>query len=117
VNGTIDFNDGPFNANVQARYIAAGQMDVTLVGPTDQGYDTDLPNSISDNHIEAMVYIDIGASYRLPINDRGEIEVYAAVKNLLDPTPPVNVYSGSGTNPLLFDTVGRRYVVGVRFSY
>jgi hypothetical protein len=29
----------------------------------------------------------------------------------------VNVYSGSGTNPFLFDIVGRRYVIGARFNY
>jgi outer membrane receptor protein involved in Fe transport len=117
VNGNVTFNSGPFSANVQARYIAKGIMDVTLVGPTDPGYDPKLANSISDNHIEAMAYVDLGMTYKLPVAGRRTAEIFGAVKNLLNPTPPVNVYSGSGTNPFLFDTVGRRYTIGVRVSY
>jgi len=117
VNSTLTYDDGPFSANIQARYISAGRMDVTLVGPTDKGYSTDLPNSISDNHIEAMLYIDIGASYRFDIGDSRSVELYGAVKNLTNPTPPVNVYSGSGTNPFLFDMIGRRFTIGARFAY
>jgi outer membrane receptor protein involved in Fe transport len=117
LNGTVTYDAGPFSANIQARYISAGRMDVTLVGPTDKGYSTDLANSISDNHIEAMLYLDLGMSYRFDLGNSRNIQLYTAVKNLTNPTPPVNVYSGSGTNPFLFDMVGRRFTVGARFAY
>jgi len=117
LNGTITYDAGPFSANLQARYISAGKMDVTLIGPTDKGYGTDLPNSISDNHIEAMLYLDLGMSYRFDLGNSRNVQLYTAVKNLTNPTPPVNVYSGSGTNPFLFDMVGRRFVMGVRLAY
>jgi outer membrane receptor protein involved in Fe transport len=116
VNGTVTYDSGPFSMNVQARYIAAGMMDATLIGPTDPGYDTDLPNSISDNHIEAMVYVDMGASYTFDLGGSRSLQLFAVVKNLTDPTPPVNVYSGSGTNPFLFDIVGRRFTFGARVA-
>lgn len=116
VNSTVSFDSGPFNFNVQGRFISAGIMDVTLVGPTDAGYDTDLPNSISDNHIEAMFYVDVGASYTFDLAGRS-LQIYGAIKNLTNPTPPVNVYSGSGTNPFLFDLVGRRFTMGARVSF
>jgi len=116
VNGTINYDSGPFNFNMQGRYIAGGVMDVTLVGPTDAGYSTDLPNSISDNHIEAMFYLDVGASYTFNLADDRKLQIFGAIKNLLNPTPPVNVYSGSGTNPFLFDMIGRRFTIGARVS-
>ena len=116
VNGTISYDSGPFNFNMQGRYIGAGIMDVTLVGPTDAGYSTDLPNSISDNHIEAMFYLDVGASYTFELADERKLQIFGAIKNLTNPSPPVNVYSGSGTNPFLFDMVGRRFTIGARVS-
>lgn len=117
LNGTISYDNGPFNFNVQTRYIAPGIMDVTLIGPNQAGFDTDLPNSISDNHIEAMVYVDIGASYTFKLAQGRSLQLFGAIKNLTDPTPPVNVYSGSGTNPFLFDIIGRRFTAGARVTF
>jgi len=116
VSSTVNYDNGPFNFNVQARYISKGIMDVTLIGPHQAGYSTDLPNSISDNHIEAIVYVDVGASYTIEMGS-STMQIYGAVKNLTNPTPPVNVYSGAGTNPFLFDLVGRRFTVGARVSF
>jgi outer membrane receptor protein involved in Fe transport len=92
-------------------------MDVTLVGPTDAGYDPSLPNSISDNHLPARFYVDLGMGYRIYESDDHSVELYGAIENLFDKDPPVNVYSGSGTNPFLFDTILRRFTAGIRFTY
>jgi outer membrane receptor protein involved in Fe transport len=102
---------------VQGRFISAGLMDVTLVGPSQPGYSTDLRNSISVNGIEAMFYVDVGASYTFKLENTRSLQIFGAVKNLTNPVPPVNVYSGSGTNPFLFDIVGRRFTVGARVTF
>lgn len=115
-NATVSYDDGPFNFNVQGRFISAGIMDVTLVGPSQPGYSTDLRNSISVNDIEAMFYVDVGASYTFKLENARSLQIFGAVKNLTNPVPPVNVYSGSGTNPFLFDIVGRRFTVGARVT-
>lgn len=115
-NTTISYDHGPFNFNVQGRFISAGIMDVTLIGPKQPGYSTNLSNSTSDNDIEAMFYVDIGASYTFKLDNSRSLQIYGAVKNLTNPVPPVNVYSGSGTNPFLFDIVGRRFTIGARVS-
>jgi outer membrane receptor protein involved in Fe transport len=114
---TITYQQGPATLNLGGRFINSGIMDVTLVGPTDEGYDPSLPNSISDNHLPARLYLDLGGSLALYESGSQKVEVYGAIKNLLDKEPPVNVYSGSGTNPFLFDTIMRRFTLGVRVQY
>jgi outer membrane receptor protein involved in Fe transport len=46
------------------------------------------------------------------------MQLFWAIQNLFDEDPPVapggNVYP---TNPVFFDTIGRRYRVGVRFEF
>jgi len=52
----------------------------------------------------------------------GSIELCGNVDNLLDEDPPVTAtFAGFGGNPVqtnsaLFDLLGRRYTIGVRFS-
>jgi outer membrane receptor protein involved in Fe transport len=116
-NAAMTLENGPARFSISGRFINSGIMDVTLVGPTDEGYDPSLPNSISDNHLPSRIYVDVGFGYRLL--DRGDrsVELYGAIENLFDKEPPVNVYSGSGTNPFLFDTILRRFTAGIRFNY
>lgn len=116
-NATVSYEQGPLTLSLAGRFINKGIMDVTLVGPRDEGYDPSLPNSISVNHLPARVYLDLGGSFEVFESGGRSVEIYGAIKNLLDKDPPVNVYSGAGTNPFLFDTILRRYTLGVRFSY
>lgn len=116
-NATITYQQGAATLNLGARFINSGIMDVTLVGPTDEGYDPSLRNSISHNRLPARLYLDIGGSFTLYERGSQKAEVYGAIKNLLDKEPPINVYSGSGTNPFLFDTIMRRFTVGLRVGY
>ncbi len=73
--------------------------------------------TVNDNHIPGIFYINVGGSVTL--NDHWKI--YAQVDNLLDKDPP-QIYStafnqaNNGTNPTLYDTVGRMYHVGIRID-
>lgn len=116
-NATMTLEQGPARVSLAGRFINSGIMDVTLVGPTDKGYDPSLPNSISDNHLPSRIYVDLGIGYKLLDNGDRSVEFYGAIENLFDKNPPINVYSGSGTNPFLFDTILRRFTAGIRFSY
>ena len=117
ISATITYEQGPAMLSIGGRFINAGVMDVTLIGPTDAGYDPALPNSISVNRLPSRFYFDLGGSFEIFQSGNSTMEVYGAVRNLLDKEPPINVYSGSGTNPYLFDTILRRFTLGVRFSY
>ena len=116
-NATVSYEQGPARISLAGRFINSGIMDVTLIGPKDPGYDPALSNSISVNHLPARLYLDLGGSFEVYESGNRTVEIYGAVKNLLDKDPPINVYSGSGTNPFLFDTILRRFTLGVRFSY
>jgi len=74
---------------------------------------------MATNSVDDRYYLAWSGSYDVPLasNDNG-MQVFWTIQNLLDEDPPVapggNVYP---TNPVFFDTIGRRYRVGVRFSF
>ena len=73
--------------------------------------------TINDNHVPGIFYINLGGSYDL--NEHWKL--YAQIDNLFNKSPPP-FYSNSqnptndGANPLLYDTIGRMFHVGVRIS-
>jgi iron complex outermembrane receptor protein len=73
--------------------------------------------TVNDQHIPGIFYINAGGSVTL--NDHWKI--YAQVDNVLDKDPP-QIWStafnqaNNGTNPTLYDTVGRMYHIGVRID-
>jgi outer membrane receptor protein involved in Fe transport len=73
--------------------------------------------TINDNHVPGIFYLNLGGSYDLNENWK----IYAQIDNLLNKSPPP-FYSNSqnptndGANPLLYDTIGRMFHVGVRIN-
>jgi iron complex outermembrane receptor protein len=104
------YTRGPLEVFLEQRYIAPGVRDVTLV----EGVDID------DNSVSEAWYTSIGASYRAALRG-GEVELYCTVNNLLDTDPPraptTTVFGTTHTNEELFDPLGRRYAVGLRFRF
>ena len=116
-NAFLTYNNGPFSTTLQLRYIGPGRF-LTVTGsgglalaPGDTGYDTTNPNSISDNHVDSRVYVNLSASFDITPN----INLFGSVNNLFDKDPPI-APGGNGypTNPVYFDTYGRTWRVGVR---
>ena len=109
---------GPFNAYLQGRYIDSGVLSTTYNVPNAQG--TVLYN-VADNTVDSVVYVDTRLSWTFDTAN-GEIELYGNVNNLLDEDPPVtaawDAFGAGATqrNSVLFDLLGRRFVVGVRFA-
>jgi outer membrane receptor protein involved in Fe transport len=102
------YTDGPWSGTVQTRYI--GQAAINNAWR--QGF------QIDNNTVSAIAYLDLRANYRW--NDN--VEFYGAVDNTLDTPPPQVV--GTNTNSLglntssaVYDTLGRLFHAGVRFSY
>lgn len=97
------FSDGVFNAE----YIecATGCQAPTAQHPT-----------IDDNKMKGAFYLDIGGQYTLT----SAAIVYFKIDNLFDrdaaPMPSAAPNS-IGVNPLLYDTLGRMYRVGIRGTF
>jgi outer membrane receptor protein involved in Fe transport len=125
LNGTVTYDHGPFTGTLQGRYIGKGALNKTLIGPDDSRYDPTLINSININQVPSRFYVTLGANYDLISKEGGRrLELFGVVDNLFDIDPPIApgttasvVQSSYPTNPGFFDTLGRRYRVGIRFKY
>jgi outer membrane receptor protein involved in Fe transport len=73
--------------------------------------------TVNDNHVPGIFYINLGGTYNL--NEHWQ--TYVQIDNLFNKSPPP-FYSNSqnptndGANPLLYDTIGRMFHVGVRIN-
>jgi len=124
LNGTVTYDHGPFTGTLQGRYIGPGALNKTFIGPENPGYDPTLPNSINRNRVDSRFYLTLGLNYQLDFNSGVEVDLFGIVDNLLDTDPPIApgstgsvVQSSYPTNPAFFDTLGRRYRMGVRVRY
>jgi hypothetical protein len=98
---------GPVTAYVEGRFIGDAKVD-NLYGPTD----------IPDNHVSSKFYVNTSLTYHVPMRGNHLLDLYAVVNNLFDVNPPIIVstfISPQATNPMMYDVIGRSFVVGVRF--
>jgi outer membrane receptor protein involved in Fe transport len=124
-NGFVSYDNGGFNVTANIRHIPEGKYRVDRIGPEDEGFDPNLPNSINTNRVDSATYVGLAMSYRIPIgdDDRRHVEIFGAIDNLFDQKPPVAPGGGGGggsnypTNPVYFDTYGARFRTGVRIQY
>jgi len=113
INGSISYDGDPFSVQVQVRHIAEGRYQITNIGPDEDGYSPLLPNSISNNKVPAVTYVNLNAQFRL--NDH--VELFGVVNNLFDKDPPNQLPSSFGpTNSVLYDVLGRAFRFGIRAS-
>jgi iron complex outermembrane receptor protein len=111
----LTYSNGSFSAFLQGRYVGSGKR-AHLIGGDEAVEGT----NIADNSVPAVLYLDTRLGYDFEIANT-EAEVFLAVTNLLDKDPPVTgtfsgftAYSGQ-VNTQLFDVLGRRFTLGVKF--
>jgi outer membrane receptor protein involved in Fe transport len=119
--GNLTYNNGPFTWFTQVRLIGAGKNAYTLSGFTDGVEPAVEGVNIEDNHVPAVVYVDMRFDYTFDIG-RSSVDLYASVTNLFDKDPPITPTYGSfggyttQYNPGLFDVLGRRFTIGAKFK-
>jgi iron complex outermembrane recepter protein len=108
-----------FTTTLETRYIGSGSLDATrFESPPGDPSNTQL-FSMTTNRVDDRYYMAWSGSYNFQRagGDR-TMQLFWTIQNLLDKDPPVapggNVYP---TNPVFFDTIGRRYRVGARFVF
>jgi len=112
ITGSMNYRNGPFSGFFQLRWIDEGVRNVL---------DTE-GVEIDNNTIDSALYADMNMRYEFEL-DQGMIEVFGNVSNVFDEDPPVTpsfgLFGGSSnqTNSGLFDLIGRRYTVGVRYTF
>jgi outer membrane receptor protein involved in Fe transport len=110
------FARGPVGVIVQARYVSSGIKNASYLGPGQTGFASNQENSIDDNQVPSYVVWGLNASYDIGVK-AGKTQVFAGIQNLFDRDPPLIGTGIGGTNPVLFDTVGRRYQIGARIRF
>ncbi len=109
------YTNGPFRGFVEGRWLDAHTLNRT--------FNTGLPGSptIADNRVPSVFYMNLNLSVDLPVNGV-KIRLYGNVTNLLDRAPPqtpavVGTFGTAAPNPLLYDTIGRAYTLGLNFEF
>jgi outer membrane receptor protein involved in Fe transport len=115
----LTYANGPVSVFLQERWIDGGKLDRTRVES-----DVAIPGvlTIDDNHVRAAWYTDLRLTYTIDTAGGNSWQIYGDVTNLFNEAPPSvpGTMGRAGTNEFnasLYDTVGRRFVAGVRFSY
>lgn len=113
----VNYAQGPYSVFINERFISSGRREWNDNEPGPLGGVT-----INDDHIASALYTDLNLAYTLSGPSSSEWQVYLNVANALNRAPPrVPIFSGFGgttdTNRALFDVLGRRFVLGVKFSF
>ena len=104
------YMNGPLTTTLRARYIGSGVFSNLFTSA-----------DIANNHVPAVVYIDLSASHRFKLGHTS-MELFGVVENLFDKAPPSspaltgNTQSLYGVNPALYDTIGTMFRFGVRLA-
>lgn len=112
VNGTIAYRVGRLDLNAQLRYISRSHQNNALIGPDEAGYSPTLFNSINDNVIPAVTYLNLGASFDIG-SAKTRSQIYVVVNNVADKSPPLPAFN----NNAYYDILGRSFRFGVRFGF
>jgi iron complex outermembrane receptor protein len=103
------YSEGPWTATAQSRFI--GQAKVNNAWKSGV--------QIDNNQIPLVDYFDVRGTYKW--NDN--IQFYGSVDNFFDTPPPTTVGTNASTNGAstvsagTYDTLGRMYHAGIRFTY
>lgn len=112
----FSYNNGPFSLNLGARYNGGGKVSTAFnqFRPALNGVLYD----VADNTIGSSVYWDTRLGYDIALGGGGNLELFANVTNLFDRDPPMvlaeNISTQVGGG---FDTLGRRYMLGMNLRF
>lgn len=110
----LTYHLNPITTQVQFTGFSHILYNPTLVGPDSPNYKPAASNSISQNEFPGFVYTNLTVSYQATKNLQG----FAVIDNVFDRYPPTYALNAFSTNAAdYYDTVGRRYTVGVRVKF
>lgn len=81
------------------------------------GVITRTTSQLNGASISGRLYLDLSGEVSILKTETGKVAVFGAISNLLDKDPPITGISGYGTTRSLYDTIGRQFTAGLRFSF
>ena len=119
VTTSLRWAQGPVSIFLQERYIGGGVMDHRL---TESSVTIPGVTTIDNNQVDSVTYTDLTFSYSGGRSSGSPWQAFLTVNNLANTVPPAT-YPGlgragvPGPNTFLYDTIGRRWVAGVRVNF
>lgn len=119
--GVQSWDTDDWNLTLTERWFSDGQIKKSYIQcTTGCPVPTSAVGTINNNHMDGAFYLDIGATYNLMKSDNGmQAQIFFKVDNVANVEPVPSPQFGSlpidnGTNPLLYDTLGRLFRIGFR---
>lgn len=109
----VTYSEPEWSFTAHGRYIPRSILDPTKIGPDQDGYDINNPNSVNINHVDARFYLNLTTRIKV-LDDSGaeRFEIFGTVNNVFDKGEPKQLrLFGNG---LHYDPVGRAFKFGVR---
>lgn len=107
-----------FTSTFETRYIGSGHLNTVWFESPPGAASNTQAFSVSDNSVGDAYYLSWSGSYDFPQAQGRTLQLFWVINNLLDEDPEVapggNAYP---TNPVFFDTIGRRFRAGVRIAF
>jgi outer membrane receptor protein involved in Fe transport len=118
-NAWLTYTHSRFATTLEMKYIGSGTLNVQRFDSPIGASTNTLQNSISDNSVDSRLYLTWAGSYDFePRSGDNQLQLFWSINNLLDKDPPIapggNAYP---TNPVFFDTIGRRVRAGMRLQF
>ncbi len=118
----LGYSSGPWAVNTTTTFVGKSYLDDTFMNTMCNEYDADdncvVPARKEQGKVASKTYFDLQGSYKW-----GKAQFYAGVNNLFNTkAPPIisglpsNV-TGTETDAGTYDAIGRRYYVGMRYSF
>lgn len=108
---SLNYDDDSMSLTLTGRYIGRAVFSNTFV----EGI------TIANNRVPSVVYFDANATFKVPTSDRNGFEFFVSAQNLFNtapriaPTITIQQQANYGTNPTVYDTLGRQFLAGMRF--
>lgn len=106
---SLTYNVRAWTAYLGSRYVGGGQYDHTLGA-----------FGINDNHVASQFLVDTSLSYAVMDRQNQKIRVTAAITNVFNRDPPIDVTSffvPIATNLSLYDARGREFNLGLHVEF
>jgi outer membrane receptor protein involved in Fe transport len=116
----LTYARGPISIFLQERYIGGGVNNHLQVESA-----TRLPApivTVDDNSVDSVLYTDLTFNFAGAKTSKTHWETFLTVNNLTNEAPPaqypvIGRAGVPGPNTYLYDTLGRRYMVGLRLNF
>jgi iron complex outermembrane recepter protein len=120
----LTYARGPFSIFLQERYIGSGLNDHYKQQSTTRSAVLIPPatSTIDNNHVDSVLYTDLTFNFTGRKTSSTHWETFLTVNNLTNEAPPaqyptIGRAGVPGPNTYLYDTIGRRYTVGLRLNF